>query len=154
MADVPDGEDLPEDATIIFHVSGGKTRPRPRPDGAPCEEIDADALKCDEDGISVTWVECFEGDSEEQLRLAALATACGIKVRKSGFFARIRVSELLNSLADQGAGIRVIRNRLAENEGHCLITGIDSDSIGLKMVAAEAFTDFVPATAIPGLIVK
>lgn len=154
MADIPDDEDLPEDAVIIFHVAGTKTRPSPRADGAPCEEIDAAALRCDADGISVTCLNLFEGEDGERLRHAVAATASNITVRKSGWFAKIRVGDLLEAVSEEEAMVRVIRDPLPGNPGHCLITGITDDDIGLKMVAAEAFREFLPATDFPESLAK
>lgn len=147
-----DGEDLPPEATVILHVSGGKTLPRPRPADCPCEHIDADALRCDDDGISVTWVEFFPGDEREQLRAASLAMKGPLTIRKSGVIARITVQKLLEAVSDESCDLRVVRDRQDHNEGHCLITGVSPADIGLLMVLADAFEDFVPAAQIPGLV--
>src|SRR5688500_14575770 len=104
LMDIPDGGDLPDNAIIIFHVSGGKRFPRT----GPCEYIDAEALKCDDDGISVTWLEHFPGEGEEQFQCAAIAMRGGMKVRKSGVVARVRVGSLREALGAEACSISVV----------------------------------------------
>jgi hypothetical protein len=147
--DLPEGSELPDEACVIFHVSGGKKHPKT---GGPCERIDLDALKCDEDGISVTWVEYFDGDPEERFAAAADALCACITVRKSGVIAKITVGQIKEALADEAVQVRVIRAQEYENQAHCLIEGIAPDNEGVLAVLADAVKDFTPVTDVPGLI--
>jgi hypothetical protein len=146
--DIPNGGELPDDATIIFHVSGGKRFPRT----GLCEYIDAEALKCDEDGISVTWLEHFPGKADEQFQRAALAMRGQMKVRKSGVVACVRIADLRTRLEADGNSISVVRDELPGNTGHCLIKGVQAEDMGKRLLLARAVTDFVQADAIPDYV--
>lgn len=146
--DIPNSGELPDDATVIFYVSGGKRFPRT----GPCEYIDAEGLKCDEDGISVTCVELCPGAGEEQFVNAALAMRGTMKVRKSGVVARVSAGTLMQ--ADEGGAepIRIVPDPLDDNPAHCLIKGVAADDMGRRLALARAVSDFVPASDIPDFV--
>lgn len=146
--EIPDEGELPPEATLIFHVSGSKVDP----EGGPCERIDAGGLKCHEDGISVTCVDVFPGEGDEQLREAALALGAKMKIRKSGVIAAVRVGDLHAALEGEPAAVSVVRDKLPHNEGHCLIKGIQPADIGNLMLLAQAVSHFRSVKDFEGVI--
>lgn len=145
--DIPNGGELPPDATIIFHVSGGRVRPK----GGPCSYIDADGFVCHDDGISVTWVELF-GNGDEAFAAAAVAMRGNKTFRSSGVVASANVGTLTTELAADGVDIAVVRDIIPENDGHCLIKGIEAGNIPKLMMLAAQISGFTAVPDIPGLL--
>lgn len=146
--DIPDKGNLPPHAALIFYVSGSKILPP----GGPCERIDAEGLKCHEDGISVTCVDLFPGDGAARLRSASLAMASTMKIRKNGFLAFLRVEDIHAAFEGQQLEVTVSRDMIDENPGHCVIQGIDQSDVGNLMVLAEAVKTFCSVRDIEGLV--
>ena len=146
--DLPNGTQLPDDATIVFIVSGGKKFPLT----GPCERLQVEALKCDDDGISVTWVERFEGDELHRFQEAARAAGAGIAVRKTGVVARIVARDFRAFLEHDANKVEIVLAKIPGNHGHCLIKGITEADGGLKLLASQAFKDFIPVGEVPDLV--
>lgn len=143
------GQQLPDDATVILHV--GKARQLPK-DADICEAIDQDAFRCDDDGISVTWVEHFEGD--EQFRQAAIALKGALKLKKSGVIASAKVGDIRAILERIDVPIVVETDPQQSNEAHCLIKGIAATNLSALLALTLAFpaNRFVRCDQIAGLI--
>ena len=146
--DLPNGAQLPDDATIVFIVSGGKKFPLT----GPCERLEVEALKCDDDGISVTCVERFEGGELRRFQEAARAAGAGIAVRKTAVVARIMVGDFRTFLEHDAGKVEIVLAKIPGNHGHCLIKGITEADGGLRLLASRAFKDFVPVGEVPGLV--
>ena len=143
-----DGAELHESASVILHVPSGRQIPR----GGPCDRIDQDAFRCDEDGISVTWVEFYRGSRDEQIRQASLAMKGPLLIRRSGVIARAIVGDIREVMLSAGALVGVRRDRLDHNAAHCLIQGIPKDHGGHLLALTRAFRHLIPADTIPGLV--
>lgn len=143
---IPNGSELPADATLIFLVSGGKVKPTTPP------TIDAGGLSCHPDGISVTWVQMFPGRGRAQFEAAALATGKMLKVRKTGVIAEISAGEVRRCLRGQDIDVDVIPDCIPENRGHCLITGIGPDDIPRLMILARSVQVVADVKDVPGLV--
>lgn len=144
---IENGGELPEEASVILHVPSGRQIPK----GGPCQRIDQDAFRCDNDGISVTWVEFFDDTAEEQIRQAALTMRGPLIIRKSGIIARAIVGDIRSTMASAGAAVTVCRDRQDYNEAHCLIKGLAPDNGGHLLALTLAFRDLIPAPLVPGL---
>lgn len=142
-------DDLPQCATVILYVS----KSRQLWVNGECLGLDQASFRCDPDGISVTWVEYFQGDANQQLAKASLAMRGTLKFKTSGMVARASVGALLATMKQAGREIRVRRDSQPANKGHCLIEGINPSESGLLLALATAFpaTDFQSCKDIPGL---
>lgn len=149
MVAIAAGDDLPSAATVILCVSKGQ-----QPDDG--SGVDLASFNIHDDGISVTWVEHFDGAEGEQLLAAARALNNGYKIRKSAAIARARVESILLALAAVGRTARVQYDPITDpakgNLGHCVITGIAVDDVSGLFQLAQAFRDQItPAPEIKGL---
>lgn len=145
------GKDLADEATIIFHVSGGRTRPRDRGHN-PCDSIDADGLVCHEDGISVTWVEYFEQQSNP-MAAAAIQMRGELTFRSTGVIASANVGELRRSMTQILPEFRIVYDPQPHNKGHALIIGVADHDMGSKAALADLVKTFISNKDVPGLIV-
>jgi hypothetical protein len=116
--------------------------------------MDVEALRCDDDGISVTWIEYFGGEGEEQLHAAAHALKGTMAFKKSGVLARATVGEIEDVMKAAGRDVSVLRDVIDENKAHCLIKGIGADELGELLALAGAFDPggYVACTDVPGLV--
>lgn len=133
---VANGEPLPRNATVIFYVK--KTSQLPK-DGGPCTGIDIDAIRCDSDGISVTWIEFFGGNADEHLRKAAHALRGTLTFKKSGILAQASVGDIIDTMMTAGREVTVCRDVVPGNDAHCLIKGIEQDELGMLLILQDAF---------------
>lgn len=74
------------------------------------------------------------------------------KFRKSGVIARIQVGDLIGGAAEDSIKLRVILDQVPGNGAHCLITGVPAENMGVRMIVASLFQNFVPVTSIEGLV--
>ncbi|MDG2533775.1 hypothetical protein P6144_08965 [Sphingomonas sp. HITSZ_GF] len=144
-------EALPDDATVILHVSKGRQLPK---DADICESIDQDAFRCDDDGISVTWVEYFDGQASEQFHQAAHAMKGAMKLRKSGVIVTAKVADIKAVLAEVGVSVEVVTDPQLENEAHCLIKGIQPENLTGLLALTQAFprAGFIQCDTVEGLV--
>lgn len=135
---------------MILHVSKARQLPK----GANvCEAIDQDAFRCDGDGISVTWVEYFEGE-QDPFRQAAFALKGDLQLKKSGILAAAKVRDIRNILSQVGLAGDVETDPQPTNNAHCLIKGITQDNLSALLALTRAFPSerFAPCSQIQGLV--
>jgi hypothetical protein len=73
-------------------------------------------------------------------------------IRASAVIACASVEQIISVMDQAGRRVRVIRDEQPSNSAHCLIQGINADEAGLLLALADAFSLFVPATEIAGLV--
>jgi hypothetical protein len=115
-----------------------------------CVGITPDALRVDEDGISVTWVEYFE-EPPPAIQSAATELKKSRKPTKSGALARARVSRIVEVAQKLKRTFDVDHTPIDDNDAHASITGCP-DSQPVKLALTRAFREFTPNKDVPGFL--
>lgn len=115
-----------------------------------CVGITPDALRVDEDGISVTWVEYFE-EPPPALHSAAAELKKSRKPSKTGVLARAQVSRIMEIAGKLKRTFAVTHTPVDNNDAHSSITGCP-DELTTKLALTRAFHVFTPNTDIPGFL--
>src|ERR1700728_2846656 len=116
------GDDLPSSDHVLRQCRQGDLKYDP--DGT-IRGVFPDALQPDEDGISVTWLEFFEGSPSEQLTAARAAMNRGRRLRVSNRLARLNVGYVLSVGISLRRSVSVVHDPIEapaekENLGHSL----------------------------------
>ena len=118
------GDPLPASDHVLRHCRTGD--PKVEADGS-LSGVFPSAFEPDADGISVTWIEFFEGSPVEQLVAARVAMNCGRRLRESNRLAKLNVRAIRGLGKSVGVFHDPIDEPEKENNGHSLITGIGRD---------------------------
>lgn len=104
------GDDLPGDSHVVHYVKPTEVDEGGKVDGS------AFRLRKGESGLSVHWLECFEGLKPQQLdevrRLSRLNRS------RNGRFAELHVDRTKQYVGDQLVGVRFVRKPLAADEDY------------------------------------
>lgn len=124
---------LPPADTVLLYCSPAKFEKDDSGYIAPS----TDAFRCDDDGISVTWVEYFK-PPPPSLDQARQATEGSLAVKKTGVYAKATVASILELAKKQNLDVTVVHDPLEKNHGHSLITGWPLDD-AVRLVLTKAF---------------
>jgi hypothetical protein len=116
------GADLDGGHHVVGYASGGKV------DGNTVSYECCIPRPADTDGLSVNWLECFDGSIEEQI--AAIYAVRRLEVRKSGRYFVINVAKAIECVVGLCAA-KIVHDPLEPEDGyplpdpsHALITGL------------------------------
>lgn len=137
---------VPADDSVISLCPLGKLIMK---DGT-CVGITPDALRIDEDGISVTWVEYFE-EPPPVLQSAAVELKKSRMPTKSGALARAKVGRIFEVAQKLNQTFAVDHTPVDDNDAHASITGCP-DSQPVKLALTRAFREFTPNKDVPGFL--
>lgn len=101
--------------------------------------VNASIFQPDEDGLSVGWLEYFEGTSEFQMSQVIDCMKARRTVRKSHRLALFNAGEILKCGKQVGIDIKVIHDPQDNYECHSLVTGYDSTKTELMALIAVQF---------------
>ena len=103
--------------------------------------INADSLIPDDDGLSVGWLEYFDGDVEFQINKVISCITTQRIPKKSHRLALFNVGKILKCGQLQGLDLAVIHDPYDNYECHSLITGYDSTKTELMgLIALEVMS--------------
>lgn len=103
--------------------------------------INADSLIPDDDGLSVGWLQCFDGDLEFQINKVISCIKTQRTPKKSHRLALFNVGQILKCGQLQGLDLAVIHDPYDNYECHSLITGYDSTKTTLMgLIALEVMS--------------
>ena len=147
------GDRLGPKENVVSYVSGGKID-----DGV----VNGEAFirrPGDNDGLSVNWLEYFEGGRAVQVREITRLALGRLTVRKTGAFAELPVGALEEALADVLETFSCAYEPLeAEGEAkadpsHCLLLGLPSraDNPELAQIVGDIISSRVAALHPPAL---
>jgi hypothetical protein len=94
-----------------------------------------DAFEPDADGVSVTWVNFYNGSRTEQLEQVSNIIKSTRKVRASHRLAIVNVAAVIECGSAYGATLSVVHDPQGEprpNPAHCLIEGIETAAAALR----------------------
>lgn len=115
-----------------------------------CVGITADALRVDDDGISVTWVEYFD-EPPPALQSAASEMKKSRKPTPTGVLARANVGRILEVAMKLKNTFEVVHTPVDENDAHSSITGCPETG-PVKLALTRAFQEFIPNNEVPGFL--
>jgi hypothetical protein len=98
-----------------------------------------EAFTPDSDGVSVTWVQYFDGQPAESLAKAEAIVRSTRRVRPSHRLAIINVGDIARCGRAEGVALSVEHDPIddpPENPAHCLIKGIEADAATLREALA------------------
>ena len=140
---------LPHDHHVARYVPYQRTR-RDEDDNVLGILAEAFRLRPGEQGLSVTWIEHFPGEWNEQLQAAVAAIRRTQKTGQKSAFAWGLVGRIHQACAAKGHRVRIIHVPEAQNGGHSEIRQLPHDDyLLLEMLATEAFTEFRLNSQIP-----
>ena len=84
------------------------------------QKIDSRAFELREtdDGLSVNWLEYFEGKTKEQ-QLEEVKAHCELTISKNGKFVELSVGETKQSLAEYEESVCFVRKPTESDPSHC-----------------------------------
>jgi hypothetical protein len=129
------GDPLPSTDHVLRHCRKGDLKwDYP---GGTIRGVFPDAFEPDADGISVTWLEYFGGNSDDQLTAAREAMDRGRKLRLSNRLARLNVGAIVEAGTRVRKAVVVTHDPIdeppeKENKGHSLIEGVATDDDDLR----------------------
>lgn len=135
-------DNLPPDHHVVRYVGHNSIR---RDEDENVVGINAEAFrrKSTEDGLSVTWIEHFDGEWEDQLRAAVSAIGRTRKAGTNSAFAWAQVGQIHHVCSERSHRVRIIHLPEDENRGHSEIRQLPhDDELLLEMLAAEAFAEY------------
>ena len=97
-----------------------------------------DAFDPDEDGVSVTWMEYFQGASiADQIAAARAAMYRGMRPRAGNRLAKLNVGAVLSEGQALGTSLSIIHDPIEDpperaNHGHSLLVGVTHGDEDLK----------------------
>lgn len=115
-----------------------------------CVGITADALRVDDDGISVTWVEYFD-EPPPALHSAAAELKKSRKPTPTGVLARANVGRILEVAQKLNKLFEVTHTPVDDNDAHSSITGCPGTG-PVKLALTRAFLEFTPNKEVPGFL--
>jgi hypothetical protein len=98
-----------------------------------------DAFEFDPGGVSVTWVDYFQGSREERLAAVSSIIRSTRTVRASHRLAVISVTTIIECGRAFGADVSVEHDPIfgpPPNPAHCLVNGIATDATALRELLA------------------
>ena len=140
---------LPLDDHIVRYVPYQRTR-RDEDDNVVGVLAEAFRLKAGEQGLSVTWVEYFSGNWDEQFIAAIGAIRHTQHAGKRSAFAWGQVGRVYQTCMEKSYRVRIIHAPEDENPGHSEIRRLPrDDELLLEMLATDAFIGFRLNAQIP-----
>ena len=143
---------LPAEDHVVRYVSWSRLR-KDEDDNVIGVLGAAFRLRKEEEYLSATWAEFFNGGHDERIAAAVRAVrASKLDVKTRSGFAVGKVSRIKEAcLADKAKHkIRVIHERAEDNEAHTALRGWPQDNEPLlELLAEEAWGDFVLNEKIP-----
>jgi hypothetical protein len=115
-----------------------------------CIGITPDAIRIDEDGISVTWVEYFD-EPPPSLQSAAAELKRSRMPSKTGIIARAQVNRVLEVAQKLKQTIAVSHTPVDCNDAHASITGYPENQPA-KLAMTRAFQEFISNKDVPGFV--
>ena len=113
-----------------------------------CTGITAEALRINDDGVSVTWVEYFS-EPPAALEQAALELKKTRKPSATGVLACASVGRLLEVTAKLKLAASVQHTPINGNDAHSSILGCPN-TLQVRMALARAFHEFIPNKSVSG----
>ncbi len=129
------GNDLPADDHVVRYVKPSMILEDGVVDGS---DFRVRAVRPDETGLSVNWLEAFPGKKEH--RLNEVRRLFRLRVRPNGRFAELNVDTILQAVSEELDTLRIVHDPLEAEDGfeadpsHAEITGLppgDSDQAAL-----------------------
>jgi hypothetical protein len=106
-------------------------------------------LRPQESSLSVSWLEYFSGDRENQLREMASTIRRTRDIGPKSVFGIGNVGTLRSSCQGYGTPVRVVFAPTKENSSHCQVRHLPQDDLALlALVAEDVFTEIVRAADI------
>lgn len=117
------GDDLPGDSHVVHYAKPTEIAEGGRVDGS------AFRLREGESGLSIHWLECFEGLSKPQ-QLDEVRRLSRLKRKRKGRFAELHVDRTRRHVSDQLDGIRFV-HKPSDADGDYEADPSHSEIIGL-----------------------
>lgn len=108
-------------------------------------------LRQGEKGISVNWLEFFEGSKEEQIQEIRQFKNRTMTLRKTGCFAELNVGQTRQYLAEEILEISFVEDPIEASENHeadpshSLICGVPSEPDELRMAIQDMIAECITA---------
>lgn len=104
-------------------------------------------MRDNEEYLSVTWCEYFEGSVDERTRCAIEAIRRSFNCRPSGHFARGIVGEIRKLVEERGrTKLRIIHEPEEDNPAHAAVRHWPRDDFDLlEQLAADAWSELISA---------
>lgn len=107
-------------------------------------------LRPQEQGLSVNWLEHFDGDHSTQVASCIKAIRIHLDVRKKSAFGIANVRKVKEICNTKSRTIRIVYAPSDGNESHTVIQKLPADDMELlDALAIEAFTELVLNTDVP-----
>jgi hypothetical protein len=108
------------------------------------------AMRLDEEGLSVNWLEHFQGDRQERINQSVAVFRATIEVGKKSAYAVGVVGVVKQTALAQNRELKIVYCPEENNQAHSEIRKIPDDDLALlQSLADDAFTYLVQNSSIP-----
>ena len=133
------GDELPDSDYVVHYV---------KPSNVQKGIVNAEEFVGDKDGVSVNWLEYFQGKTEEE-QLSQVRRLIQLTIRPNGRFARLNVGVTKGHVSAAGRYLNFIHDPQGArpphkpDPSHSLIEGIPPRNSPEAMLVADMITDCI-----------
>jgi hypothetical protein len=140
---------LPDEDHVMRYASWNRLR-KDEDDNVLGFLGDAFQLKPGEPSLSVNWLEYFDGDRDEKIRMSVKTFRETIKVGTKSAFGIGNVAKIKEICRGNGSSVRIVYEPTDDNPSHSGIRRLPRDDLSLlEALAADAFVELLQNSAIP-----